>query len=246
MLARRVARRASATCASTRRAHRLAELEEQASAPDLWDDADRARKVTSELSARPRRRRADRRPRRARLRSRDAVRARRARRATTRSSRRSPTASTSLAAPISTSSSCARCSAASTTSATRSAKCTPARAAPTRRTGPQMLLRMFTRWAQNEGLRRRGRRDRRKAKRPASRRRRSSSRAATRTACSQGERGVHRLIRISPFDANARRQTAFASFDCVPALEEAEAARHRSEATCASTRTARRARAVST
>jgi peptide chain release factor 2 len=38
----------------------------------------------------------------------------------------------------------------------------------------------------------------------------------------QGERGVHRLIRISPFDANARRQTAFASFDCVPALEEAE------------------------
>jgi peptide chain release factor 2 len=37
-----------------------------------------------------------------------------------------------------------------------------------------------------------------------------------------GERGVHRLIRISPFDAAARRQTAFASFDCVPALEEAE------------------------
>jgi peptide chain release factor 2 len=38
----------------------------------------------------------------------------------------------------------------------------------------------------------------------------------------QGERGVHRLIRISPFDANARRQTAFASLDCVPALETAE------------------------
>ncbi len=37
-----------------------------------------------------------------------------------------------------------------------------------------------------------------------------------------GERGVHRLIRISPFDANARRQTAFGSFDCVPALEAAE------------------------
>ena len=36
------------------------------------------------------------------------------------------------------------------------------------------------------------------------------------------ERGVHRLIRISPFDANARRQTAFASLDAVPALEEAE------------------------
>ena len=41
--------------------------------------------------------------------------------------------------------------------------------------------------------------------------------------CSPSERGVHRLIRISPFDANARRQTAFASFDAVPALDEAEA-----------------------
>ena len=37
-----------------------------------------------------------------------------------------------------------------------------------------------------------------------------------------GERGVHRLIRISPFDANARRQTAFSSLDCVPALEATE------------------------
>ncbi|MFI5045433.1 MAG: peptide chain release factor 2 [Acidimicrobiia bacterium] len=37
------------------------------------------------------------------------------------------------------------------------------------------------------------------------------------------ERGVHRLIRISPFDANARRQTAFASFDVVPALDAKEA-----------------------
>ncbi|MCZ7534760.1 MAG: peptide chain release factor 2 [Acidimicrobiia bacterium] len=37
-----------------------------------------------------------------------------------------------------------------------------------------------------------------------------------------GEKGVHRLIRISPFDANARRQTAFASLDAVPALDVAE------------------------
>jgi peptide chain release factor 2 len=37
-----------------------------------------------------------------------------------------------------------------------------------------------------------------------------------------GEKGVHRLIRISPFDANARRQTAFAAFDAVPALDAAE------------------------
>ncbi len=35
------------------------------------------------------------------------------------------------------------------------------------------------------------------------------------------EKGVHRLVRISPFDAQSRRHTAFASFDAVPFLEEA-------------------------
>src|SRR5207237_4010289 len=38
----------------------------------------------------------------------------------------------------------------------------------------------------------------------------------------KAERGVHRLIRISPFDANKRRHTSFASVDVVPELEEAE------------------------
>jgi peptide chain release factor 2 len=37
------------------------------------------------------------------------------------------------------------------------------------------------------------------------------------------ERGVHRLVRISPFDANKRRQTSFAALDVIPALDEAEA-----------------------
>ncbi|HET9375227.1 MAG TPA: peptide chain release factor 2 [Chthoniobacterales bacterium] len=36
----------------------------------------------------------------------------------------------------------------------------------------------------------------------------------------QTERGVHRLVRISPFDANKRRHTSFASVDLVPELAE--------------------------
>jgi peptide chain release factor 2 len=36
----------------------------------------------------------------------------------------------------------------------------------------------------------------------------------------KAERGVHRLIRISPFDANARRQTAFAGVDVTPELTD--------------------------
>jgi len=36
----------------------------------------------------------------------------------------------------------------------------------------------------------------------------------------KSETGVHRLIRISPFDANHRRQTSFASVDVVPQYEE--------------------------
>ncbi|MDD6681790.1 MAG: peptide chain release factor 2 [Clostridiales bacterium] len=36
----------------------------------------------------------------------------------------------------------------------------------------------------------------------------------------RGEKGVHRLVRISPFDANARRHTSFSSLDVAPMLEE--------------------------
>ena len=36
----------------------------------------------------------------------------------------------------------------------------------------------------------------------------------------RGEKGVHRLVRISPFDANARRHTSFSSLDVAPILED--------------------------
>jgi peptide chain release factor 2 len=36
----------------------------------------------------------------------------------------------------------------------------------------------------------------------------------------KAERGVHRLVRISPFDANKRRHTSFASVDVIPEVKE--------------------------
>ena len=38
----------------------------------------------------------------------------------------------------------------------------------------------------------------------------------------RAEKGVHRLVRISPFDSGGRRHTSFASLDVMPVLEEDE------------------------
>ena len=42
----------------------------------------------------------------------------------------------------------------------------------------------------------------------------------------RNERGVHRLVRISPFDANKRRHTTFAAVDVVPEIEDDSSGRY--------------------
>jgi peptide chain release factor 2 len=91
-----------------------------------------------------------------------------------------------------------------------------------------MLLRMYMRWAQRQGF-------------DTELDDRSEGQEAGITSASfiikgryaygmmTGERGVHRLVRISPFDSQARRHTAFASLDVVPMLDEAEAPEIREE-----------------
>ena len=85
----------------------------------------------------------------------------------------------------------------------------------------EMLLRMYTRWAQRRGFT--------VELDEVSPGDEAGITSATftvkgRNAYAQlsGEKGVHRLVRISPFDSQARRHTAFASFDAVPTLDEAE------------------------
>ena len=36
----------------------------------------------------------------------------------------------------------------------------------------------------------------------------------------KGENGVHRLVRVSPFDANARRQTSFSAIEVIPDIQD--------------------------
>jgi peptide chain release factor 2 len=84
----------------------------------------------------------------------------------------------------------------------------------------EMLLRMYLRWAERRGY----------ACAVVDRQEGDEAgiRSATFTVSGEyaygylkPEEGVHRLIRISPFDANARRQTAFASVSVMPELDEA-------------------------
>ena len=83
----------------------------------------------------------------------------------------------------------------------------------------EMLLRMLLRWAEGHGFKT-DVHDRQEGEEAGIRSASFTIHGTRAYGLLQGERGVHRLVRISPFDSQARRQTAFASIDVVPVMDE--------------------------
>ena len=83
----------------------------------------------------------------------------------------------------------------------------------------EMLLRMYLRWAERRGFQ-----AELQEVSPGTEAGISSATFIVRGRHAYGllsaEKGVHRLVRISPFDSQSRRHTAFASFEAVPFLED--------------------------
>jgi peptide chain release factor 2 len=83
----------------------------------------------------------------------------------------------------------------------------------------EMLLRMYLRWAERRGFR--------VEMKEASPGEEAGLKSATFVARGENaygllaaERGVHRLVRISPFDSSSRRHTSFAQVDVAPLVDE--------------------------
>ena len=83
----------------------------------------------------------------------------------------------------------------------------------------EMLLRMYTRWAAQRGLEFEIT-DLQKGEGAGIKNAAAFVRGDYAYGYLKGEAGVHRLVRISPFDANKRRHTSFASCDVLPDIEE--------------------------
>ena len=85
----------------------------------------------------------------------------------------------------------------------------------------EMLLRMYLRWAEREGFE-----VELDEVNPGEEAGIKSATFIVRGPIAYGllsaERGVHRLVRISPYDAQSRRHTSFASLDVIPLLPEDE------------------------
>ncbi len=83
----------------------------------------------------------------------------------------------------------------------------------------EMLLRMYLRWAEKRGFR--------VEMKEASPGEEAGLKSATFIVSGENayglfaaERGVHRLVRISPFDSSSRRHTSFAQVDVAPLVDE--------------------------
>jgi peptide chain release factor 2 len=85
----------------------------------------------------------------------------------------------------------------------------------------QMLLRMYTRWAERRGLELEIL-DWLAGEEAGIKSATFAVHGAWAYGLLQAEKGVHRLVRISPFDASGRRHTSFASVDVLPDVPEAE------------------------
>ena len=82
----------------------------------------------------------------------------------------------------------------------------------------QMLLRMYTRWAEAQGYQTELL-DLLNGEEAGIKTATMSIKGAFAYGYLQSERGVHRLVRISPFDAASRRHTSFALLEVIPDIE---------------------------
>ena len=117
------------------------------------------------------------------------------------------------------------CSPARPTATTPISRCTPAPAAPRARTGPRCSRACTSAGASSAATRCRWSR-RARARRPASSRPRCSLKGENAYGWLKTESGVHRLVRISPYDSNARRHTSFASVWVYPGGRRQHRDRH--------------------
>lgn len=83
----------------------------------------------------------------------------------------------------------------------------------------EMLIRMYTRWAQNKGFAF-SVTDSLKGEGAGIKSLTAFVRGPNAYGLLKGEIGVHRLVRISPFDSNKRRHTSFASLDVLADIED--------------------------
>ncbi len=83
----------------------------------------------------------------------------------------------------------------------------------------QMLYRMYTRWAERHGFEWKTL-DYEDGDEAGIKSATISIEGENAYGLLKSENGVHRLVRVSPFDANARRQTSFAAIEVMPELED--------------------------